>query len=128
MDAWKGRLFVAVGGLMLVIGAWTAISEALFVRGAVVADGVVIRQNHGPAHVQVGFKMQDGQDISFMQNGRISYQVGDKVKVLYDPSNPKRVHEVDDPGALWFSSAVPGGLGLVFVLVGGGFRRRREAA
>lgn len=79
-------------------------NEYAFTQSAARASGVVIAQNHGKHHVEVQFTGADGKVIHYSQNGNVSYEVGDKVTVYYNPNNPSQLPSTDGIGALWVNT------------------------
>jgi hypothetical protein len=75
--------------------------EYNFIQTAACAPGEVIRQTNGKHHVDVRFTAANGEVITYPQNGMVSYEVGDKVTVYYDASDPGRHPSTDGIGALW---------------------------
>lgn len=56
-----------------------------------------------------------------------THKVGDSVTVIYRAASPEDIR-LDEPFELWFLTGLLGGMGLIFVMVGGGiliFSKRR---
>jgi hypothetical protein len=68
------------------------------------------------------FEATSGASISFtssFSSNPPSYDVGEKVEVLYAPDNPNEAR-INGFGSLWFGSLILGGLGTVFCAIGFG--------
>ena len=85
---------------------------AAFMRRSATADGSVIRLHAGGSHPQIEFTTPSGETVSYSQGGFIfSYRVGDRVRVRYDPANPRATASLDTIGALWFPPLLLAALG-----------------
>lgn len=111
----KRILFVSVGIFMMCAAlAWATILFQ-FVNTAASAQGVVTKLNAGGSHPQVRFTSPKGEVINYPQNGLIfGYQVGDEVRVLYQPQHPQEAI-VDSFGAIWGFPILVGVMGVAFV-------------
>lgn len=96
-----GLLLLCITCLLLIAIVPVASNEYTFAQTAARANGMVIRQNHGKHHVQIGFTTASGTAIEYAQNGHISYETGEQVTVLYDPKEPRLTASTDAVGALW---------------------------
>jgi hypothetical protein len=115
----KGIVFLVVGAGLLGVGIWMAVGTSGFLRHALAAEGTVIATPHGGAHPQVRFTTAAGQVVEYSQNGYVSgYHVGDRVRVLHDPSQPSNTACFDGFGALWGMSIQVFAMGLVFAVAG----------
>lgn len=123
-----GVIFGLIGIAMLAGGAYARYTTAQEIRTFLPADGVVVgnissrsgRNNSLSYAAQVRFTAQDGSTVTFKEGFSANppaHQVGDKVKVLYDPSNYQNAR-VDDFMNGWFLPLLLGGMGLIFGLVG----------
>lgn len=124
-----GIIFPVVGSSCLLISIATAISTYHFANTASRADGTVVELFAGAAHPLIRFTPAGAtKAVEFPGNGAIYYAVGDKVTVLYakDPLTGGIQTNIDNPGALWFSSLLVGFLGGIFTIVG--FQVRQGAA
>lgn len=117
---------VLVGGLFAIVGAAlvaAAIARGLatmrFIRNAAAADGFVVCLLAGGSHPDVEFSTPSGQQVTYAQGGLIfGYQVGDRVRVLYDPADPAKTACLDRLGALWFTPILLSTLGIIFLANG----------
>lgn len=69
---------------------------------------------------EVAFTTIEGEEVRFISttgSSPPSYNVGDKVTVLYEPQNPINA-EIKDFVSLWLGPLVVGGMGFIFFLVG----------
>lgn len=83
-------LFVCVGIFMMCAAIAWATTVLQFTNTAASAQGAVTKLNAGGSHPQVQFTTQKGEVIEYPQNGLIfGYQVGDEVRVLYQPKHPQ---------------------------------------
>ncbi len=123
-----GVIFGVIGIAMLAGGAYTRYTTAAEIRTFLPAEGVVTgnvasrsgRNNSLSYAAQVRFTTQDGSTVNFKESFSANppaHQVGDKVKVLYDPSNYQNAR-VDDFMNTWFLPLLLGGMGLIFGLIG----------
>jgi hypothetical protein len=113
-----GIVFILVGGGLLFAAAALAKSRQDFVDHAERASGSITKLNAGSSHPDVEFTTASGETVQYAQGGNISYKVGDRVTVLYDPSDPHGSATLDDPGALWFPRNLTGGLGAFMLVMG----------
>ena len=112
-------LFIVVGGGLLIAAITTGLTRRAFVREAESAEGVVVQLNAGGSHPQIEFAAKSGQQISYPQGGLIfGYRIGDRVRVLYRPEDPRGTACVDTLGAVWSAQLFLGGLGLLCVIGG----------
>jgi hypothetical protein len=119
IDLAKGWLFVVVGVVLVAGAIASGFSTREFVRNSSVAPGVVVSLNAGGSHPEIEFTPVSGDKVSYPQGGMIfGYQKGDRVRVLYNPKDPSADPCVDDFGALWFWSILPGLIGLAFAVAG----------
>jgi Protein of unknown function (DUF3592) len=99
-------VFMLGGVFLVVLGGHLALEEKQFLASAAVADGVVVEVvAHEEAvtapkrsttwvvfyYPVVHFVAKDGQDMQFEADqgaDKPEYDVGDSVRVLYDPTNP----------------------------------------
>ena len=87
-------LILVIGIVILLVGVVNIGLNASFVNRAAVSEGTVLRVSYDPgmydsAHYDttVEFMTSEGQLVRFEQPFEET-NVGDKVKVLYNPSNP----------------------------------------
>lgn len=113
-------VFVLVGIALLAFAARDAFQTRAFIANAASAEGVVTGLNAGGSHPEIRFMTSHGQTVSFPQGGFIfGFRAGDRVRVLYDPKDPAGSATLVNPGALWFSTLLPGCLGLLFLMLSG---------
>lgn len=109
-----GRVFMILGLMALALGVYFGGNE-LRGRHTATAPGKIVTVGSLPA---IEFTMADGSIIRFTNSVRSSsWHVGDEVSVAYDPANPSDA-VVDDLVGRWFSAALAGLLGAVFLLLG----------
>jgi len=115
-----GGLFFALIGIgLLGIAVNLFLDQRDFLTRAQTADGIVSYLNAGGSHPEIAFTTASGEKISYPQGGFIfGYQKDQPVRVLYLPGQPDGSAIVDTPAALWGTSGMLGGMGLVFTLVG----------
>jgi hypothetical protein len=120
-------IFLAIGVILLAIGANITLRAHSFRSRASVASGVVLENvwSSGSRNMsyspRVEFRTASGRVVHFVS--RVSsqppaFREGESVKVLYDPDDPTNA-SIDSFFEQWFGSLILGGLGLVFALVGG---------
>ena len=115
----KGLLFFVLGVMLTIVAISAGIRTGGFIHDADAAPGVVVSVEFGSSHPQIAFTPKDGERISYPQGGMIfGYKKGDRVRVLYYPKDPAAYACIDDFGALWFASMMPGAIGLTFLIVG----------
>ena len=126
---WIFLIFVAMGSTMLAVAAATFLHTRDFVKNSSAGEGVVIdlvwressgRSRGGAYYPRVRFRTDSGQEFVFVSSTGsrpASFQVGERVHVLYSPDNPTRAR-IDSFGSLWVLPLVFGSLGLVFCSVG----------
>jgi hypothetical protein len=115
----KGLLFFVLGAMLAVVAISIGIRTIGFIHDAESAPGVVVNLDFGGSHPQIAFTPMNGERVSYPQGGMIfGYKKGDRVRVLYYPKDPAAYPCIDDFGALWFSSMMPGFIGLTFLIVG----------
>ena len=123
-----GVIFGVIGLAMLAGAAYTRSTTAQEIRAFLTADGVVVantetrsgRNNSVSYAAQVRFTTKDGTTVTFKEgfsSNPPAHKVGDKLKVLYDPSNYQNAR-VDDFMNTWFLPLLLGGMGLIFGLIG----------
>jgi hypothetical protein len=132
MTRWAALVVLSTiaGGVFLLVSGVSALSTRAFVDRATRAEGVVVSLNAGSAHPQVEFALPSGEKLSFPAGGFISYNKGERAKVLYRPEAPSETARLDDFGELWLpdlASALLGSVVLLFGLNGLRSARRRKA-
>jgi len=133
-------IFLAVGILLLCIGASTLSSRFHFKQTAVTANGRVIRlqtgsSRHGTVYYPVvQFVTPDEQEITVKGSTGsrpAAYHVDESVEVLYDPDDPHHAY-INTFMEFWGSPIILSGLGAVFAAIPSGIflsqvRRRNRA-
>lgn len=100
------RLRMLIGIFLVVAGVYSYYSQISLERIAIRTQGEVIgldaeywRSGRGSSYAPiVAFKIQDGRKIIYKSSHYscpAGYEVGDEVKVLYEPGNPERA-SIDD--------------------------------
>ncbi len=121
------RLFAAVGVVLLVIATWVHARERAFVRAAERATGTVTELHRdvdadGTTYFPVvSFRTRAGDSVTFRSSAGSnppSYEVGERVEVLYDPADPQRA-KTSGFFALHIGAFVFTLLGTIFTAVGG---------
>jgi hypothetical protein len=126
--------FLVVGLAMVAGTAYWVLHTGQLARGAQRAPGTVIeleRSNSNTYHPVVRYRTAAGLDVTFRSShgsSPPSHAVGEAVEVLYDESDPSAAR-IRSFASLWLGPIIVGGIGSVFVLVGGGviYWRRRAA-
>jgi hypothetical protein len=120
---WVPRLFLAIGFVLLVLGAVTLVRTLQFVSGAEHATGTVVELSRSSDsegtvtfHPVVRFTTAEGRTVEFVSSTGSSppdHSAGDRVEVLYDPDDPQdaRLTGFFD---LWLLPLVFGVMGLGF--------------
>jgi hypothetical protein len=116
------------GGILLLASAASAWSTRGFIDRATRAEGVVVSLHAGSAHPEVEFKLPSGKNLSFPAGGFISYNKGDRARVLYLPAAPIESVRLDDFGELWLPDIASALLGAVIVFLGLNELRRSKNA
>lgn len=120
-----GVIFAMVGFLMLLGGGLWAHSTSTFIDDAGSAQGEVIElvarrssdsTTYAPRYRFVVEGQQAYTVISSSSSSPPAYDVGEQVKVLYDPENPTDA-KIDSFMGLWFGPVLIIGMGLVFSLI-----------
>jgi len=119
-------IFSGVAFVLLTTAFFLYQSTQSFLESAIVANGEVIelvRRNSTNSSStyspRIHFKTQSGETIEFTSSSSsnpASYSKGEKVEILYLPSNPKDAR-INGFFSLWGLEAIFGGIGLVFLLV-----------
>ena len=121
-----GSAFFALIGVVMVIAAiLLSVNEQQFISKATKVSGTVSSlvtsvdsKNNTNYRPVVDFTTVDGKSYSYTSNISSSpsqYQVGDKVDVYYDPTDPSQVVIGGATGTVFL---LVGGLGVAFALIG----------
>jgi Protein of unknown function (DUF3592) len=124
-----GLLFLMIGLAVLIYGAVSAVKQSRELARQVGATGTVVDLvkrvfNPGSSGVYcpvVEFTTAAGHPVRFeSQFGTMpaTHQVGQTVKVRYEPSDPQKA-EVDSATSRWFVPGCTIGMGLGFMVLGG---------
>lgn len=110
------KIFIVVGAAGLIAAGVMLAVMLGFRHGASVAQGELVYQYSGG--FAVSFTADDGRQYTVpMDYTSTSFAPGQRVTLYYRPDNPMDIQTASLP---WFS-AIPGGIGLIFLLVGLGF-------
>jgi Protein of unknown function (DUF3592) len=128
-NAWVtkvGYLFAVIAVGLLTAAALTYISKSKFVDRAVRAEGTVVdvelktsrstdsSRRTTSRYPVVEFQARNEQRVRFTSSASKSgASVGDRVTVLYDPSNPRDA-SLSGVGQLWLLPIIFGGIGIFF--------------
>lgn len=128
-SATTGLAFLGVGVLCGAIAVFFLVRTRRFLAGAVDAQGTVISMvassgsEGGTVYSPVvQFRAQDGQTVTFtdsVASSPPSHQAGDVITVKYSPGDPQSAR-IGTGFRLWFVPVLLGGLGAIFLAVGGG--------
>jgi hypothetical protein len=127
-----GRVFIAIGLLIVFVAATQASRSMKFATAGVSAEGTVVQQIRKPGRrprvrPMVRFATQAGVSIDFTstESSRYPrYEDGQKVAVVYLPDAPEHA-EIDSFGVLWGGPLLMSLAGLVFAVTGVLVLRRR---
>ena len=122
------RLFAAIGLVLVLIASWRATREREFIRTAARATGTVVdlglsRDSDGSSYYYpvVRFVAASGDTVTFQSrtgSNPPSYEIGERVEVLYEAASPQNAHTATF-FSLHIGSFVFGLLGVIFGAVGG---------
>jgi Protein of unknown function (DUF3592) len=113
-------LAVLVSGLFAVFKVRGQIANSVKATGTVIAFGTIAGKSGYLYCPQVVFPIPGGRTIKFQsQTGTQppSYNVGQKVQVVYEINNPQKA-EIDSLMALWFAPGCMSLMGLLFSTLG----------
>lgn len=124
---WLGKLFF-VAGMLMIFGAWWIARDTLnLLRTGVKTPGVVVeliekRDSDGDSTYAPLVEVQSREYGTFrfksnMSSNPPSFSVGEKVEVIVDPKDIKRV-VINSFGQKWFLPASMTFMGSIFALVG----------
>ncbi|SFO30927.1 Protein of unknown function [Variovorax sp. PDC80] len=121
------KVFGGVGAALFVMALLVAAHTVYFIRSAVHAQGEVIDLLHvesdddgdGTWKPRVRFRTAAGETIDFessTSSNPPSYEVGEAVRVLHAPGNPRNAR-IDSFFSLWGMPIVFGAIGTAFLVV-----------
>ncbi len=119
--------FSALGIVLLTVALYLVHSTQTFLEEASTANGTVIelvRKKSSDSNTYapvVRFVTDTGESIEFTSDTSSnppSYSEGESVRVLYRPAAPHAAR-IDGFFSLWLGPIIAGGLGAIFVLIGG---------
>jgi hypothetical protein len=121
-------IFLVIGLGLIGGGIYSFLSTRAFLRQAVPAEGAVIdltaawdsEDGSYTYYPRVRFRTPDGRAVEFTSDVGSSppaFEVGEPVRVLFDPANPARAR-IDSFVQLWLLPLILGGIGLVFGFFG----------
>lgn len=121
-----GAIFLAVGILIAGAGAFCYWGTQDLLNNGLRSTGKVVELRKGPTDRYfmpvVQFQTADNQIITAVGktgSNPPSHKVDDTVTVIYRATSPEDI-VLDDFFELWFLTSMFGGMGLIFVIIGGG--------
>jgi hypothetical protein len=125
----KFNYVAIVVGVCITIWTLFSLSEELaFVNSSVVTQGTVVKLDYGERHPQISFVTKAGVRVAF-PGSFVSAEVGDNVRVRYNPNNPRASAEIDSFYNLWLETIISAVFAISFLcagLTGQKFRPRYE--
>lgn len=116
-----GLIFAGLGLMGLAVALVLAGREMFATDGMLPGQGAVVAfQNHKPV---VRFPIGDSGHVTIVGGTATTppaYDIGEKVKVWYDPARPTRAF-IDSYLERWFGPSLVGGLAVLFAMLGLGF-------
>lgn len=117
-----GGIFLLVGLIIASVGAYFFRSTQDLLKNGLRSTGKVVELRKTRSYKPVvEFETADNRTIiAVCKVGSTPprYKVGDSVTVLYRAASPQDI-SLDEPFQLWFLSWLLGGLGSLFLIVGG---------
>ncbi len=134
---WVLVVLMLAGAFFIAMGVREFVTTQRFLAKASAADGVVVKVDKVVDHQWTGsgdrqryeevtlyypvvrFVTASGQVVQYTDDlgeDPPAYQVGDSVRVLYDPANPQKAR-LDTSLSRWLDAAVPTIIGLVILVV-----------
>jgi len=123
----KSTVSVLVLGIGLLAAAliWTGLS-VVAIRSMTAVDGTVVRFDHSNRSLRsyqpvIAFTTPSGRREELAVGTSLTqpaYDIGQTVRIFYDPTRPERPVIIDDFGQRWFPIAVLALLGCVFLGIG----------
>lgn len=118
---WVVTGFIGFGLLFGAIGLSLGVAELRFEKRAAWSGGEVVELvNDGAFYPVVRFVTPRGQTLLFRSGAGSSppaYEVGARVRVMYDPARPEAA-KIDSFGERWFLTLLSAGFGALFLLIG----------
>lgn len=121
-----GGIFLTVGLVVASAGGYCFWSTQDFLKNGLRSPGKVVELRKPPMSRYytpvVQFETSDHRIITAVckiGSNPPSHKVADSVTVIYRATSPEDIL-LDDPFELWFLTCLCGGLGLIFLMVGGG--------
>jgi hypothetical protein len=120
-----GLFFAALGTVFILVGCYSWRNTRRFVAESVPAFGEVVglkeQQGDGVTYSPViRFSATGGRAVEFTETTSSNppgYSVGERVRVLYRPDDPKGAR-VASPFRLYLFAAIFGGIGATFFVIG----------
>jgi hypothetical protein len=119
-------VFFAIG-IVMQIGAIVSYQNTnFFIAKSTKAEGTIIDLEHANSRTYkpvVRFNAQDGEVVEFTSSvgtSPPSYSIGEKVEIRYLSNEPKNAI-INNFLTLWLTPLIFSGIGIVFILIGGGF-------
>lgn len=137
-------IFLAVGLGLLTGAYYSYTSTENFLKTSIATTGTVVENRYergsssnssGSYYGYIKFKSVDGNDVTFRSSvgtNPPSFDVGEEVKLNYDPKDPQNA-KINTFFQLWFLALLLGGMGSVFTLIPLGIlcfkvsRKKRDA-
>jgi hypothetical protein len=111
-------VFAILGVILLVVAIRNAVATYGFIRTATRVEGKVVGLNAGGSHPQISFIAGQGGPVSYPQGGLIfGFRPGDRVEVLFSPSNPAGTATINAVGAVWSATLLPGGIAALLLVL-----------
>jgi hypothetical protein len=105
-------------GIGMLVGAFTLYKNtSLFIAEASRAEGTVMNRASQPIIHFIDRESNKVKFISSLSTDPPRYSKGQKVEVLYQPTNPQNAN-INDFRSLWTASVILGGVGGVFFMIG----------
>jgi hypothetical protein len=121
-------IFLLIGLGLLGGAAYLALDTRADIGRAETAAGTVIdligrRDSDGDTiyYPHVRYLTRSGETVEFtgaVGSSPPAFEIGEAVSVLYDPAAPEEAR-IDSFFQLWFGAVILGGIGLVFIVIGG---------
>ncbi|NHZ36737.1 DUF3592 domain-containing protein [Massilia rubra] len=107
-------MVVFCASVCLFLFGYSSIKDRIeFIKSTSRANGVVISKESGKYHAHIRFSTEKGEIVNYTQHGYTSFEVGEKVSILYYAHDPHKDPGADAFGSLWGGSIMLFGLGLL---------------